>query len=45
MDMKHFTLWYSGACKVLLPFHAQLAVELITFSKEKENHACEECIV
>lgn len=42
MDMKHFPLWPSGACKVHLPFHAQRVVEVT--SKEK-THTCEECIV
>lgn len=41
MDMKHFTLWYSGACKVHLPLHAQLADEVT--SKEK-THIWEESI-
>lgn len=42
MDMKHFPLWSSGACKVHLPFRAQLAVEVT--SKEKTN-TCEESVV
>lgn len=44
MDMKHLTLWYSGACKVLLSFHAQLAIEVTISSKEK-THTCEKSIV
>lgn len=43
MDMKHISPWYSGDCKILLPFHAQFAVEVTIFSKEK-THTCEESI-
>lgn len=42
MDMKHFPLSSSGACKFHLPFRAQLAVKVT--SKEK-THTCEEPIV
>lgn len=44
MDMKHISPWYSGDCKVLLPFHEQFAVEVTIFSKEKA-YVCEESIV
>lgn len=44
MDMKHVTLWYSGAWKILLPFHVQLAVQVTILSKEK-IHTCEESTV